>query len=178
MRINERALASYSVSSATPVDRAGWLWKRGEVNREMSSPNEVATAQLKFYVDSIRVDQQGWRLKLGLPDGLSCFYSAAVMAVFTRRLGWVDNAETVNNAHAMALTIKKLGDQHNLLCRTVRVVLENLYLHLAEIGSLLSRSFQRRWFVLRGNLLFYFEKKSEGRGGDPAGVIVLGTIHM
>ena len=94
------------------------------------------------------------------------------MAVFTRRLGWVDNAETVNNAHAMALTIKKLGDQHNLLCRTVRVVLENLYLHLAEIGSLLSRSFQRRWFVLRGNLLFYFEKKSEGRGGDPAGVIV------
>ena len=34
MRINERALASYSVSSATPVDRAGWLWKRGEVNRE------------------------------------------------------------------------------------------------------------------------------------------------
>ena len=34
MRINERALASYSMSSATPVDRAGWLWKRGEVNRE------------------------------------------------------------------------------------------------------------------------------------------------
>ena len=39
MRINERALASYSVSSATPVDRAGWLWKRGEVNREDALAN-------------------------------------------------------------------------------------------------------------------------------------------
>ena len=39
-----------------------------------------------------------------------------------------------------------------------------------------SRSFQRRWFVLRGNLLFYFEKKTERMGGGslpPSGVIVL-----
>jgi hypothetical protein len=34
MKINERALASYSTSSTSPVDRDGWLWKRGEVNRE------------------------------------------------------------------------------------------------------------------------------------------------
>jgi len=42
-------------------------------------------------------------------------------------------------------------------------------------GELLKRgevnkSFQRRWFVLRGNLLFYFEKKSDK---EPLGVIVL-----
>ena len=51
MRINERALASYSVSSATPVDRAGWLWKRGEVNREGVLANclilELFRSQLK-----------------------------------------------------------------------------------------------------------------------------------
>ena len=43
-------------------------------------------------------------------------------------------------------------------------------------GTVPIRSFQRRWFVLRGNLLFYFEKKTERMGGGslpPAGVIVL-----
>lgn len=34
---------------------------------------------------------------------------------------------------------------------------------------LVNKSFQRRWFVLKGNLLFYFEK----RGGELLGMIIL-----
>ena len=52
MRINERALASYSVSSATPVDRAGWLWKRGEVNREDALANLYLSNSLKMIYNS------------------------------------------------------------------------------------------------------------------------------
>uniref|UniRef100_A0A6M2DHL6 Putative pleckstrin similarity domain protein n=1 Tax=Xenopsylla cheopis TaxID=163159 RepID=A0A6M2DHL6_XENCH len=33
-----------------------------------------------------------------------------------------------------------------------------------------NKAFQRRWFVLKGNLLFYFEKKGDK---DPVGVIIL-----
>ena len=33
-----------------------------------------------------------------------------------------------------------------------------------------NRSFQRRWCVLRGNLLFYSEKKGEK---EPLGVVIL-----
>ncbi len=33
-----------------------------------------------------------------------------------------------------------------------------------------NRSFQKRYFVLRGNLLFYFEKKSDR---EPVGVIIM-----
>ena len=33
-----------------------------------------------------------------------------------------------------------------------------------------NRSFQRRWFVLKGNLLFYFDKKDDK---EPIGVIIL-----
>lgn len=33
-----------------------------------------------------------------------------------------------------------------------------------------SKTFQRRWFILKGNLLFYFEKKGEK---DPLGLIIL-----
>jgi len=51
MRINERALASYSVSSATPVDRAGWLWKRGEVNRSFQRRWFVLRGNLLFYFE-------------------------------------------------------------------------------------------------------------------------------
>ncbi|KAF0299560.1 Sesquipedalian-1 [Amphibalanus amphitrite] len=40
-----------------------------------------------------------------------------------------------------------------------------------------NRSFQRRWFVLKGNLLFYFERKEDK---EPLGVIILEnfTIDM
>lgn len=41
--------------------------------------------------------------------------------------------------------------------------------YLSKRGSL-NQSYQRRWFVLKGNLLFYFEKK---RDKEPVGVIVL-----
>ena len=41
--------------------------------------------------------------------------------------------------------------------------------YLSKRGSL-NQSYQRRWFVLKGNLLFYFEKK---RDREPVGVIVL-----
>ena len=33
-----------------------------------------------------------------------------------------------------------------------------------------NKSFQRRWFVLKGNLLFYFEKKGDK---EPIGVVIL-----
>ena len=41
--------------------------------------------------------------------------------------------------------------------------------YLSKRGSL-NQSYQRRWFVLKGNLLFYFEKKKDK---EPVGVIVL-----
>lgn len=37
------------------------------------------------------------------------------------------------------------------------------------------KSYQRRWFVLKGNLLFYFEKKQDR---DPAGLIVLESCSV
>lgn len=33
-----------------------------------------------------------------------------------------------------------------------------------------NRSFQKRWFLLKGNLLFYFEKKTDR---EPVGVVIL-----
>lgn len=33
-----------------------------------------------------------------------------------------------------------------------------------------NKGFQKRWFVLKGNLLFYFEKKSDK---EPLGVIIV-----
>jgi len=41
--------------------------------------------------------------------------------------------------------------------------------YLNKLGEV-DRTFQRRWFVLRGNLLFYFEGPDDG---EPTGVIVL-----
>lgn len=42
-----------------------------------------------------------------------------------------------------------------------------------------NKSFQKRWFVLKGNLLFYYEKKTDK---EPAGVLIvegctIGTYH-
>ncbi|KAK8380298.1 hypothetical protein O3P69_016718 [Scylla paramamosain] len=47
--------------------------------------------------------------------------------------------------------------------------------HIDKEGYLLkkgevNKNFQRRWFVLKGNLLFYFEKKGDR---EPIGVIIL-----
>lgn len=40
---------------------------------------------------------------------------------------------------------------------------------LSKKGEI-NKAFQRRWFVLKGNLLFYFEKKADK---EPLGVIIL-----
>ena len=39
----------------------------------------------------------------------------------------------------------------------------------------LNRGYQRRWFILKGNLLFYFEKRSDK---EPIGVVVLDNCHV
>lgn len=41
--------------------------------------------------------------------------------------------------------------------------------HLNKRGEL-NKSFQKRWFMLKGNLLFYFDKKGDS---EPIGVIIL-----
>lgn len=38
-----------------------------------------------------------------------------------------------------------------------------------HIRTTVNKAFQRRWFVLKGNLLFYFER----RGGELLGMIIL-----
>lgn len=38
-----------------------------------------------------------------------------------------------------------------------------------------NRGYQRRWFILKGNLLYYFEKRSDK---EPIGVIVLDNCHV
>jgi len=42
--------------------------------------------------------------------------------------------------------------------------------YLDKKGDTVNRSYKRRWFVLKGNLLFYFEKPSEKQ---PVGMIIL-----
>jgi len=48
MKINEKTLASFAVSSA-PADREGWLLKRGEVNRSYQRRWCVLRGNLLFY---------------------------------------------------------------------------------------------------------------------------------
>ena len=38
----------------------------------------------------------------------------------------------------------------------------------------LNRGYQRRWFILKGNLFLYFEKRSDK---EPIGVVVLDNCH-
>ena len=51
MKINERTLISYSTSTATPTDKEGWLWKRGEVNKGFQKRYFVLKGNLLFYFD-------------------------------------------------------------------------------------------------------------------------------
>ncbi len=51
MKINERALSSYSTSSTSPVDKEGWLWKRGEVNKSFQKRWCVLRGNLLFYFE-------------------------------------------------------------------------------------------------------------------------------
>lgn len=39
-----------------------------------------------------------------------------------------------------------------------------------ELRCEVGKSYQKRWFVLKGNLLFYFDKKGDK---EPVGVIIL-----
>jgi hypothetical protein len=50
MKINEKNLAAFA-SSATPVDREGWLVKRGEVNRGYQRRWFVLKGNLLFYFE-------------------------------------------------------------------------------------------------------------------------------
>jgi len=50
MKINEKNLAAFA-SSATPVDREGWLFKRGEVNKGYQKRWFVLKGNLLFYFE-------------------------------------------------------------------------------------------------------------------------------
>ncbi|XP_059088803.1 sesquipedalian-1-like [Tigriopus californicus] len=51
MKINERTLISYATSADTPTDKVGWLWKRGEVNRNFQKRYFVLKGNLLFYFE-------------------------------------------------------------------------------------------------------------------------------
>ncbi len=51
MKINERTLMAHATSAATPVDKEGWLWKRGEVNRSFQRRYFVLKGNLLFYFE-------------------------------------------------------------------------------------------------------------------------------
>lgn len=50
MKINEKNLAAFA-TSATPVDREGWLAKRGEVNKGYQKRWFVLKGNLLFYFE-------------------------------------------------------------------------------------------------------------------------------
>lgn len=51
MKINERTLISYAVSAEKPTDKSGWLWKRGEVNKNFQKRFFVLKGNLLFYFE-------------------------------------------------------------------------------------------------------------------------------
>lgn len=51
MKINERTLIAYSTTSRTPVDKEGWLWKRGEVNKSFQRRYFILRGNLLFYFE-------------------------------------------------------------------------------------------------------------------------------
>ena len=53
MKINERTLIAYACGSgpASPVDKEGCLWKRGEVNKNFQKRYFVLKGNLLFYFD-------------------------------------------------------------------------------------------------------------------------------
>ena len=61
MKINEKTLIGYCVSSTVPSDREGWLVKRGEVNKAFQKRWCVLRGNLLFYSE-----RQGDREPLGV----------------------------------------------------------------------------------------------------------------
>ena len=45
---------------------------------------------------------------------------------------------------------------------------------LLKKGAALGASFQKRWFILKGNLLFYFEKRDDK---EPIGISIISLIR-
>jgi len=50
MKINEKNLAAYS-TSVSPIDKEGWLYKRGKLNKNFQKRWFVLKGNLLFYFD-------------------------------------------------------------------------------------------------------------------------------
>lgn len=57
MKINESTLISFSTSSSCPTDKEGWLWKRGELNKNFQKRYFVLKGNLLFYFEK-RYDKE------------------------------------------------------------------------------------------------------------------------
>lgn len=57
MKINESTLVTYATSSSCPTDKEGWLWKRGEVNKNFQKRYFVLKGNLLFYFEK-RYDKE------------------------------------------------------------------------------------------------------------------------
>jgi len=57
MKINESTLITYATSNTCPTDKEGWLWKRGEVNKNFQKRYFVLKGNLLFYFDK-RFDKE------------------------------------------------------------------------------------------------------------------------
>jgi len=57
MKINESTLITYATSSTCPTDKEGWLWKRGEVNKNFQKRYFVLKGNLLFYFEK-RFDKE------------------------------------------------------------------------------------------------------------------------
>lgn len=57
MKINESTLISYATSNSCPTDKEGWLWKRGEVNKNFQKRYFALKGNLLFYFEK-RFDKE------------------------------------------------------------------------------------------------------------------------
>lgn len=51
MKVNEKNLAVFATSATTPVDKEGWLVKRGEINKAFQKRWFVLKGNLLFYFE-------------------------------------------------------------------------------------------------------------------------------
>ena len=51
MKINESTLVAFATSRDSPVDKEGWLWKKGEVNKSFQKRWFVLKGNLLFYFE-------------------------------------------------------------------------------------------------------------------------------